>query len=213
MSRYTEPNWDRSALITIDLQNDFSLPGSKAEIAGTAEVIPTVRKLVEVYREARRPIIHVVRLYKKDGANVDICRKEVVENGFHIVVPGTDGAELVKEIKPPGSSLNGDLLLRGKFQPLGTFDWVMYKPRWGAFYQTPLEEFLHQKEIDTLVFTGCNFPNCPRTSIYEASERDFRVVMVADAISGVYKKGIEEMKNIGVSVLQATEVIWNLIRS
>ena len=34
------------------------------------------------------------------------------------------------------------------------------------------------------MFCGCNFPNCPRTSIYEASERDFRVVLARDAISG-----------------------------
>ncbi len=211
MSRYTEPNWSRSALITIDLQNDNSLSGSKAEIEGTAEIIPMMRELVEVYRKAKRPIIHVVRLYKTDGTNVDICRREAVENGFQIVVPDTDGAELVSEIKPLDSSnLNGDLLLSGQFQQLGEYDWAMYKPRWGAFYQTQLEEYLVQRDIDTLIFTGCNFPNCPRTSIYEASERDFRVVMTVDAISGVYEKGIEEMKNIGVSVLESSDVIRNL---
>lgn len=64
--------------------------------------------------------------------------------------------------------------------------------------------------MDTLVFSGCNYPNCPRTSIYEASERDFRVVLVKDAISQLYPKGEEEMENIGVGLL-ATHEIENIL--
>ncbi|NUK47976.1 isochorismatase family protein, partial [Prosthecochloris sp. DSM 1685] len=58
----------------------------------------------------------------------------------------------------------------------------------------------------TLVFSGCNYPNCPRASIYEASERDFRVVLAKDAMSQLYPKGEEEMKNIGVTLLETNEV-------
>lgn len=82
----------------------------------------------------------------------------------------------------------------------------MYKPRWGAFYQTQLEPFLKQRGIDTLLFTGCNYPNCPRTSLYEASERDFRLMLASDAMSQLYPKAIEEMKNIGVNVCTVTEI-------
>lgn len=211
MSRYTEPDWSRSALITIDLQKDNSLAGSIAEIKGTAELLPTIEFITNAFRAAKRPIIHVVRLYKTDGSNVDLCRRDVVENGLHFVVPNTDGANLVSEVSPANSpDLDGEELLSGRFQQLGEQDWAMYKPRWGAFYQTPLEQFLAEKEIDTLVFTGCNFPNCPRTSIYEASERDFKVVMADDAISGLYEKGIAEMNNIGVSVVSSSEIIQNL---
>lgn len=211
MSRYTEPDWSRAALITIDLQKDNSLPGSVAEIKGTADLLPMIGAITNAFREAKRPIIHVVRLYKLDGSNVDLCRREVVENGLQFVVPDTEGANLVNAITPVNSpSLHGEELLSGKFQQLGEYDWAMYKPRWGAFYQTHLEEFLIEKEIDTLVFTGCNFPNCPRTSIYEASERDFKVVMANDAISGLYGKGVEEMNNIGVSVISSSEIVENL---
>ena len=52
----------------------------------------------------------------------------------------------------------------------------MYKPRWGAFYNTLLEKQLHNMKVNSLVVCGCNFPNCPRTTIYEASERDFKIV-------------------------------------
>jgi len=208
---YISPNWNTSVLITIDTQNDFTLPNAPAQIKGTIEVLPKMRFLLEKYREKGLPIVHVIRLYKEDGSNVDICRKELVEEGAKIVAPNSDGAELVSEIRPLNyNSLDADKLLNGEFQSIGENEWVMYKSRWGAFYKTDLEGFLKERNIDTIVFTGCNFPNCPRTSIYEASERDFRVVMVADSMSQVYDKGIQEMKNIGVYVCISNDVMSSL---
>jgi hypothetical protein len=54
---------------------------------------------------------------------------------------------------------------------------------------------------------GCNFPNyCPRTTIYETSERDFRIVLVKDAISLIYDiRGLQELQNIGVSLMNTDE--------
>ncbi|OAB38652.1 isochorismatase [Paenibacillus macquariensis subsp. defensor] len=211
MGNYIEPNFNQCAVITIDTQNDFSLPGAIAEIIGTNEVLPQMESILETCRRNQIPIIHVIRLYKEDGSNVDICRKEMIESGADIVRPGSTGADLVSSIKPLHTEeLNSQDLLNGKIQCIGDLEWVMYKPRWGAFYQTHLEDFLREKEIDTLIFIGCNFPNCPRTSIYQASERDFKVVMVEDAISGVYSKGIDEISNIGVKVYTTNRLLQEL---
>ena len=35
---------------------------------------------------------------------------------------------------------------------------IIYKPRWGAFYKTPLEDYLHKLGVSSLVFTGATFP-------------------------------------------------------
>jgi len=197
----------RSALITIDTQNDFTLDGAPAEISGTKDVVPAMARLLETYRNLGLPIIHVIRLYLRDGSNVELCRKQAIENGGQMVAPDSEGAELVQPIKPDASPrLDSDRLLSGNLQQIGRNEYVMYKPRWGAFYKTRLEDFLKQRGVDTLVFTGCNFPNCPRTSIYEASERDFRLVLARDAISQLYPKGEEEMINIGVSLLPVAEI-------
>lgn len=208
VSKYTTPNFNKCAVITIDTQNDFSLPGAVAEITGTFDVLPEMRLILKESRKLHIPILHVIRLYKEDGSNVDVCRRALIESGIRIVTPGSAGADLVESIKPRNAKKwNDDELLNGTIQLIADNEWVMYKPRWGAFYQTKLEEFLRKKNIDTLIFIGCNFPNCPRTSIYQASERDFKVVMVEDAISGVYDKGIHEMKNIGVKVISTGELI------
>lgn len=206
MDQYTEPHFATSALITIDTQNDFTLDNAPAHIAGTREVIANMTRLLGAYRQKGLLIIHVVRLYRRDGSNVDLCRRQAIEQGKQVAAPETQGAELVTELKPDSAvKLYANELLSGKLQQIGANEFVMYKPRWGAFYQTPLEDFLKARDKDTVVFCGCNFPNCPRTSIYEASERDFRVVLVKDAISQLYPKGEEEMHNIGVNLLTTGE--------
>lgn len=201
-SKYTEPHFDRSALITIDVQNDFTLLDAPARIAGTAEVVPNIVRLLQTYRRRGLPIVHMVRLYQPDGANVDACRRELIESGKVIAAPYTRGAELVAALQPENyAGLEAAVLLSGAPQEIGPNEFVFYKPRWGAFYQTALEGFLTHRRIDTLVFCGCNFPNCPRTSLYEASERDFRLVLAKNAMSQLYAKGEEELANIGVELL------------
>jgi nicotinamidase-related amidase len=207
MSRYTEPVWTNSALITIDTQCD-TLDSQPFEIPGTSAILPNMRKLLQSYRRAKKEIVHIVRIYKSDGTNVDLCRRELVEQGAALVLAGSLGCQLATELLPhTGIELDVNLLLSGGIQTIGSGEVIIYKPRWGAFYTTPLEQYLREKGISTLVFSGCNFPNCPRTSIYEASERDFRVVLAEDAISGLYDQGRLEMNNIGVELLLTDQII------
>jgi nicotinamidase-related amidase len=208
---YLEPDLSSAVLLTIDAQRDFTLPGAPAEIPGMAEVVPGMRRLVRAFRQSNRPVVHVVRLYRPDGSNVDLCRRYDAERGKCVVLPGTGGAELVDELKPsPEVRLDAESLLDGGLQQIGPSEWIMYKPRWGAFYRTPLEEHLRDLHANTVVVCGCNFPNCPRATIYEASERDLRIAFVPDATSGVYERGLGELENIGVKLASVDELSQKL---
>lgn len=199
---YTTPDPSRSVLLTIDVQRDFSVPDASAYVEGTETAVSSLRPVLDAFRAHDRPIVHVVRLYRPDGSNVDACRRRGIEEGAQVVEPETEGAELVDALKPtPAATLDAESLLSGEFQPLADREWAMYKPRWGAFFETPLEEFLRERELNTVVVTGCNFSNCPRTTVYEASERDFRVVLIPKAVSGTYERGLEELENIGVRLM------------
>jgi nicotinamidase-related amidase len=213
MNDYTAPDYNGVALITIDVQRDCTLPGAPLEIPGTIDLLPKMQKLVRAFRAAQKPIIHVVRLYLADGSNADNCRRRNIELGGKILVPGSDGAELMEDLKPePGIKLDSANLLMGKLQLVGSKEWIMYKPRWGAFYRTPLEEHLHNMNINTIVMCGCNFPNCPRTTVYEASERDFKIVLVTDAVSQTYKRGLLELEKIGVKLIKTRECLAELAK-
>lgn len=204
---YTAPEFRESALITIDTQRDV-LDGGQVEILGTTAALPCMRLLTEAFRRSGQPIIHIVRLYQPDGSNVDLCRRQAVQEGARMLSVGSEGAQLASDLLPdPNIRLDADLLLSGGVQSLESDEAVIYKPRWGAFFRTPLEAHLRERGVSTLVFAGCNFPNCPRTSIYEASERDFRVVVARDAISGLYGRGEDELRGIGVRVIDSEEIV------
>lgn len=210
MSKYTAPEWPSSALITIDTQCD-TLDGQPFEISETSAILPRMAELLQAFRNANRPIVHIVRIYNPNGSNVDLCRKEMIEQGATLVLAGTPGSQLAPGILPDvGVELDVDLLLSGGVQPIGLNEVVMYKSRWGAFFNTPLESHLRANGVSTLIFSGCNFPNCPRTSIYEASERDFRIVLVDDAVSGLYDQGKREMHNIGVELISTNNAIESI---
>jgi len=210
MSRYTDPDLLNAALVTIDTQRD-TLDGQPFEIPGTSAILPNMAALLRAWREARLPIVHVVRIYLRDGSNVDPCRREQIEKGAPLLIEGSPGCEIAQALLPaPEVRLDPDLLLAGGIQTIGHHEVVLYKPRWGAFYGTPLEGHLRALGVHTLVFTGCNFPNCPRTSIYEASERDFRIVLVEDAVSGLYERGKDELCAIGVAVVSTRSLLADL---
>lgn len=206
----TKPHFSSAALVTIDTQQD-TLDGQPFEIAGTTAVLPAIHLLLEAFRRTNAPIVHIVRIYKRDGSNVDPCRRRAVLEGFPLVLEGSPGCELAPPLRlAPELRLDAEALLRGEVQSVGPNEVIIYKPRWGAFFQTPLEAHLKAVLADTIVFCGCNFPNCPRTSIYEASERDFRIALAEDAISGLYERGRTELINIGVRVMSAAEVVSQL---
>lgn len=196
----------RSALLTIDVQSDFYDVDAPALIDGTRERLPQMQKVVRAFRSSGRPIIHVVRLYLADGSNAEPSRRPLLAT-TSVVRPGTAGSHLAPELVPDGApDLDPDVLLAGRFQRVGESEWVMYKPRWGAFYETTLEAKLRDLHVDTVVLVGCNFPNCPRTTLYEASERDFDTVLVSDAVSGTYERGLQEVSGIGAIVIASSEV-------
>lgn len=126
-------NLSNSALITIDVQNDFVLPGAPAEIPGTFQIVPNIVRLLEQCRHLQKTVIHIVRLYLSDGSNAETCRQERIREGIKIVAPDTEGAELVISLKPdPWVRLNPAILLQEKVQQIGPQEFVLYKPRWGA---------------------------------------------------------------------------------
>ena len=129
-------------------------------------------------------------------------------------MPGTLGAELVDDVKPAGAErIQPDLLLSGKLQEVGPQEWVCYKPRLSAFFQTPLEAHLKSLGISTIVICGIDFPTSPRSTVYAASNRDFRILLATDAISCASDAGLDELAQIGVYLMGTDQMLDWLSRS
>lgn len=201
---YLSVHWDRSALLVIDMQHDF-VQGAMP-VPGTLEILPVVARAAASFRAAGRPVVHVIRYYQPGGTDVDAVRRATVQAGALIAAPGTTGASIPPELIGDAVALDHEALLAGRIQQVGTREVVMFKPRWSAFFRTDLDSWLTQHGIDSVVLAGCNLPNCPRATIFDASARDYRVALVTDAVSQVTAERLTDLQAIGVQLLSTTQL-------
>lgn len=214
MQDYLSPERDRLALITIDAQRDFVLANSPVAVGGASACVPHMQRLTQAFRQLQAPIVHMVRLYRCNGTNVDLCHRAQIESGQRIVMPGTMGCEIIDELKrDPAQRIEPELLLDGKLQEVGPKEWICYKPRLSAFFQTPVEDHLKSLGVSTIVICGTDFSTSPRSSVYAAANRDFRMVLATDAISGATDTGLNELAQIGVYLMATDKLLDWLSRS
>jgi nicotinamidase-related amidase len=208
---YTTPEWATAALLVIDFQADF-LDGGASPIPGTSDVLDQVAGLAAEFRDAGLPIAHIVRLYEPGESDVDLLRRAAVESGARMVAPGSRGSQIPAQILPAPAELDAQTLLTGTPQVLRDKEAIFFKPRWSAFYRTQLEAWLSEHGVTTVVVAGCNLPNCPRATLFDASERDFRTVLVTDAVSQTTDERLADLSRIGVNLLTLREVRSSLQR-
>jgi nicotinamidase-related amidase len=209
---YTAPDWVHSALVIIDMQLDF-MDGGASPIPGTTEALEPMAEAASAFRSAGKPIVHVVRLYEPGGTDVDLPRRALVEGGAKIVAPGSSGSQIPAQLLEESTTLDTATLLDGHPQVLGDDEIVLFKPRWSAFHRTPLDAWLRARDVTTVVVAGCNLPNCPRASLFDASERDFRTVLVTDAVSQATDERLEDLRRIGVNPMTVAEIRDSLATS
>lgn len=167
----------RTALLVIDMQNDFCHEDGFFSKAGhdtstclsaatrAASVIERVRSagVTVVFTKSINPRPPQHRLQpRRFRSPRDSESFEQGVGGTRQFVPGTWGSELVGELIPEESDL------------------VVEKRTYNVFYETDLEQFLRARGIDTLVFSGVTTNVCVETSARDAYVRDFDVLVLSD---------------------------------
>jgi nicotinamidase-related amidase len=184
------------ALIIIDMQNDFVLPGSPACVSGAFETIAVIRCLLDLFREKGWPVFHVVREYRDDGSDIEFTRLDGFLKKKRYVVPGTKGAEIVDALAP----------VSGEYK--------IIKNRFSAFMNTELDFMLRRIGANHLVVCGTQYPNCIRTTIFDAIAYGYPVINITNATSaqtrGIAEANILDLKNIGVACMNADEFVQSI---
>lgn len=177
----------QEALIIIDMQNDFVLPGAPACVAGARATVPCIRRLLEVFRAGAGPVFHVTREYRADGSDVELNRLGDFRQGKTYVVPGTPGCEIVAELAPRAG------------------EYRVIKPRYSGFMQTELDFMLRRLGVTRLVVCGTQYPNCVRATIFDALCLGYPVTNVIDATSAqtqeIADANIRDLRNVGVDCI------------
>ncbi|XP_071715098.1 probable inactive nicotinamidase At3g16190 [Rutidosis leptorrhynchoides] len=182
-----------SALLVIDMQNEFvSSDGSMCLDAGVA-VVPNVIKSVDFARQCGFLVTWVVREHDPLGRDVELFRQHLYGDGkLKPTSKGSKGAELVD-----------GLVIKEE-------DYKIVKTRFSAFFATHLHSVLQGAGIDSLVVVGVQTPNCIRQTVFDAVALDYKSVTVivdatAAATPDVHAANLYDMKNIGVATITLEE--------
>jgi ureidoacrylate peracid hydrolase len=168
------PEWvspTRTALLVIDIQADFAAPDgamarSGADMTAIGPAVERAKALAAAARAAKLACIFS-RTVTAPHLETPVEREAKArrgDDGPGICREGTPGAEFVEPL-PRGGEL------------------VVTKHRYSVFAGTGLAESLKARGLDTLVLCGLTTECCIQSSAWDAFERNFHVVIAADAVA------------------------------
>jgi biuret amidohydrolase len=146
-----------TALVIIDMQRDFVLPGGFGEMLGndTSLLLKAVAPLEKVLETAR-----LTR-----GGKTFIGEKGPMGR---ILVRGEQGHDIINQLYPkPGEP-------------------IIDKPGKGSFHATDLQQILFDRGIKTLIVCGVTTEVCVHTTVREANDRGYECVVLSDCVASYF---------------------------
>lgn len=171
---------EKTALLVIDMQNSYCHPEGSIGRNGYDSsmmnaTIPKVKELLEVSRSNQILDIWTIQNHYPD----DQTRKNaLITPHTHRWKAGppalkdTWDAEVVDELKE---------FIDDKAE-------LVTKHRFSAFLDTRLDTLLRMKGITTLIVTGVATTHCVETSVRDAYQRDYNVIVAEEAVAGLNKE-------------------------
>ena len=192
-----------TALLIIDMQRDFVMPGGFGEALGNdvtplqATIAPT-KRVLEAARKKGMLVIHTREGHRPDLTD---CPPTKLVRGRgkirigdpgpmgRILVRGEIGHDIVPELYPaPGEP-------------------VIDKPGKGAFYATELGDILEKYGIENLLVCGVTTEVCVNTTVREANDRGYRCVVLADGCASYFP----EFHEMGLKMIKAQGGIFGWV--
>jgi nicotinamidase-related amidase len=154
-----EVNPKTTALLIVDMQNDFVKEGGKLVVPTAKDTVPAIRQLLDLARQHGMFVAYTQDSHLPNDPEFPIW-------GEHCLI-GTWGWEIVDELKPQPNEL------------------VVQKRRYDGFYGTTLEHDLRVAGVDTLIVTGTVANICVLHTAGSAALRWFKVIVPKDGISAL----------------------------
>ena len=176
----------RSAVVVVDMQNDFGSIGGMFEQAGVdiseiRAMIPSMAALIDGARRVGMKVVYLKMAFRADLSDAGLpdspnwLKHVPLKAGEHMFAPtGAASRVLVRD------TWNTDIV--DELRPLAE-DVVLYKHRFSGFYQTELDSILRGSGIDTLLFVGATTSVCVESTFRDAMFRDFQCLIVEDCVA------------------------------
>jgi nicotinamidase-related amidase len=191
------------ALLVIDMQRDFLLPGGFGESLGNdvgrlQRVVPPLTQVLGAARDAGLLVIHTREGHLPDLSDCPPAKlrrgspsRRIGDPGPYgrILVRGEFGHDIIDELAPlPGEP-------------------VIDKPGKGAFYATDLQELLDDAGITHLLVTGVTTEVCVHTTVREANDRGFDCLVLSDCVGSYFP----EFQRVGLQMVSAQGGIFGWV--
>ena len=153
-----------TAMIVVDMQNDFVASGAAMETPAARAVVPKLAEALKICRDAGIKIIYTAHVHRSDGSDMglfDDMHPPIANRDA--LVDGTPGVEIYPELAP------------------ATGEHVIKKHRYSGFFGTDLDIILREWGVDTVIISGTTTENCCHATARDAMFRNYRVVFLSDA--------------------------------
>jgi nicotinamidase/pyrazinamidase len=193
MQRYD----DRTALVVVDLQNDFADPAGGLAVHGGANLVPIINAEIEAARAMNALVVFTQDWHPESTPHF------AKDGGLWPVhcLAGTWGAELHPDVDAAAESAR---VRKGANGEDGYSGFTMRDPTTGATTPTDLERLLRDARVERVVVCGLATDYCVKATALDSSRLGFETVVLLDAIrpvelaAGDEQRAIEEMTAAGV---------------
>ncbi len=196
-------DFDRTALVIIDMQRDFLEPGGFGETLGNdvsllGAAVGPCKAVLDAARQAGILVIHTREGHKPDLSDAPPAKIDRGEPSLRIGAPGPMGRILIRG--EPGHDIIAALYpIEGEV--------VIDKPGKGAFYATELTAVLDENNIEYLLVCGVTTEVCVNTTVREANDRGYRCVVLSDCCASYFP----EFHEMGLAMIKAQGGIFGWV--
>jgi nicotinamidase-related amidase len=197
-----------TALVVVDMQYGDAHPegalfeqvravGFEAQLSYFQDrlhlIVPNIRRLQDTFREAGAEVIHLrIQSMTRDGRDRGASHKKL----GHANSPDSRDAEILAELLPVGDEI------------------VINKTAGSPFISTNIAYVLRNLEIRNLVVTGVVTTGCVLTTVTDAADSGFHVVLVEDACAALVPEmhwgAIRIMRDVYAKIFTTDEVVTKL---
>lgn len=181
----------KTALLIIDMQNDFTKPGARAYYSTTEKLMQTFETKVNKLREKGVLVVVIFSIVPADHKpNPELTR---ITKTTRTLVEGTYGAEIDERIPYVPEK-----------------DWKVQKYAASSFLHTGLAERLKDAGVENVLISGVKTNVCCRHTTVDSASHGFRTYLVDDMLATntqeLHEFHLQEMGHQYATIVTSEEV-------
>jgi nicotinamidase-related amidase len=181
--RVSEIKPSKTALIIVDMENDFVAEGAPLRATMAPAVVPPLKRALAHARDTGMRVIFTTHVHRPDGCDFGVWGRSTpsIAEG-RALVDGEKGVEIYDDLKPLPNEI------------------VIKKHNYSAFYGTDLDIVLRRSGLETVIITGVTTENCCHATARDALFHNYGVIFLSDAT------GTKDYPDLGYGAMSAAEV-------